>query len=291
MKIRNKNYPHPVLTDWGDDIKDSIISCDIDFRWDKTYYYLNYSLKIKNRTIEEAIASGKSHFMLHVECSKTFFREAFKIELSDVDTDVITGTINIPANKIKDVTEVSIFVCASSPIENYLPENMHSDYGSMSFQLGNGDFMAAWKTCRFTLYQEYDPIKKADSIISFHRDMERQTGEIEVDTGYDKLIARLPIDIHDMYEGLKADKNKEDIIVTMLALPVIIEGLQHIKSEEERSENDGQGLRWYRSILNKLHGMGIERIQNEDSMFKLAQKILELPYNRSAFTLTQLDEN
>lgn len=257
MKIQHKNYPHPVLSEWSDDIRDSVIACDVEFRWDRTNYYLDYKLEVKNATIEQLVATGAAHFMIHLECSRTFYRRAIRIGPSDGECNCLTGTVTIAANEIKDTTEVSVFVCATSAIEEYVPVHMHPDYAGTRFQLENGDYMAVWKTCRFELFQDYDPIRRADSIISFRRDPERKTGDIRVDTGYDKLIAWLPRDTHELYESWKSDKSKEDILVTMLALPIIIEGLLHIKETiGEGYESSGASLRWYRSIVHKLRSMG-----------------------------------
>ena len=202
------------------------------------------------------------------------------------------GRITIPASKIKDRTEISIVVCTSSEVPGYMPAGMHSDYGNKSFRLENGDFVAVWQTYKFDLYQDYDPIRKAESIISFQRDKERETGEITVDVGIDKLTAYLPRETHRIYSDLRADKSKEDIILSMLGVPILMEGLLFMK---EGIVDDGgvdissyRRLKWFRSLEKKLNDMTID-ITCEESMFVVAQKVFENPCKRAGAACEQLN--
>ena len=293
MKIKNKNYPHPIIADGYDDISDSSIKCNVDIDWDKSYYYLKYDLNLEHKTVTELIRNEQSHFIIHVECGKTFFRKAYKIDAANFSDNNCSGILTIPASKLKDRTEVSIFVCSATEISNYIPAGMHSDYGNNSFKLENGDVIALWKTYKFDLYQDYDPIKKADSIISFQRDNERETGEIIIDVECDKLTARLPKDIHILYNDLKADKGKEDIIMSILGIPILIEGLLYIK--ENMAIDEGVNLsgcrrhRWFRSLEKKLDDMHID-IKSEESMFAVAQKVFENPCKKAGLAFERLDE-
>lgn len=294
MIIKNKNYPHPVLAPYNDDIQQSPMSCDVDITWDKSFYYLSYELSIDNKTIADLIINKQIHFILHVECGKTFYRKAHRIDAGDFADNWAKGKITISSNQLKDKTEVSVFVCSTSTVTGYQPIRMHPDYGMNSFSLENSDFVAAWQTYKFDLYQDYDPIKKTDSIISFQRDMERDTGEITVYFRADKLTALLPKDVHQLYLDLCADKSKENIFMAMLGVPIIMEGLSYLKDKTETDEgaelSTCRQKRWFRSLEKKLSDMNID-ITAEESMFETAQKIFENPCRKAGVTLTNLDEH
>ncbi len=294
MIIKPKNYPHPVLAPYSDDIASSPTNCNVDIEWDKSYYYLKYELSIYNDTIAELLRADSIHFIIHVECSKTFYRKAVRIDACDFIDYHTTGTITIPAKDIKDNTEVSIFVCATSQVADYMPAGMHPDYGTTAFGLENGDFVAVWKTYKFDLYQDYDPIQKVDSIISFQRDNDRETGEITISVNADKLTAYLPKDMHSLYKNLCEDKSKEDIIVAMMGIPILMEGLAYIK--ENTLAEDGVLLtacrryRWFRSLEKKLSDLNID-IKSQENMFVAAQKVLENPCKRAGKAFEKIDEN
>jgi hypothetical protein len=228
-----------------------------------------------------------------VECGKTFFRKAIRIDAGDFTDNLAIGKINIPVDNIKDNTEVSVFVCATSDIKDYMPVHMHPDYGTNKFDLENGDFVMTWQTYKFDLYQDYDPIKKTDSIISFQLDKEKETGEISILRESDKLTAFLPKDIYQTYIDLSSDKSKEDIIMSMLGIPILMEGLLYIK--DNTLYEDGVHLsgcrryRWFRSLEKKLSDMKID-IKNENDMFIIAQKVFENPCRKAGMAFKRIDE-
>lgn len=293
MKIKHKNYPHPVLAPFSDDIQNSPMYSNVEIKWDKSYYYLEFEFSLFNDVIAEFIKSEKANILLHVECGKTFYRKVHKIEAKQFIDNEVSDTITIPASCIKDTTEVSVFVCSSSEIAKYMPEGLHPDYGESSFVIENGDFVAVWKTYRFDLYQDYDPIKKTDSIISFQRDDDRDTGEIKVLVNTDKLTAFMPRDMHQLYSDLSADRTKEDVLMAMLGVPVLMEGLAYIK--ENTLEDEGMNLsscrrhRWFRSLEKKLLDLSID-IKSQDNMFVVAQKIFENPCKKAGKAFEQIDE-
>jgi hypothetical protein len=174
-----------------------------------------------------------------------------------------------------------------------MPVGMHPDYGNNRFILENGDFVAVWQTYKFDLYQDYDPIKNIGSFIDFKLDKNRDTGVIDVYTESDKLTAYLPKDIKQIYDNLRADKTKEDILMTILAVPILMEGLHYMKTsmltEEEIDLSMCRQRRWFRSLEKKLTDMHID-IKSEENMFVIAQKIFENPCRKSGLALEQIDE-
>jgi len=292
MKVKNKNYPHPVLAPFSDDVSSSI-NCNVEVEWDKSYYYLKYEFNLDNETIVELIKTEKANFIIHVECGKTFYRKAHKISAGNFIDNQTKDVITIPAKNIKDTTEVSIFLCARTEVLDYMPIGMHPDYGNNSFVLENGDFVAVWKTYKFDLYQDYDPIKKTDSIISFLRDENRDTGEITIAVDCDKLTAYLPKDMHQIYNDLKSDISKEDILMSILGVPILMEGLLYIKDNTMMDEgvnlSSCRRYRWFRSLEKKLADMNVD-IKSEENMFVIAQKIFENPCKKAGKAFERIDE-
>lgn len=290
MKIKKlKSYPHPVLSKNSDDILHSSLLSDITVSFDRSFYFFNYNCTVDNATVRALLENGRASLIIHVECSKTFYRKIFPITCKDVNN--INGTLEISANELKDRTDLTVLICANTDIKDYAPENMHSDYEGMAFNIEKGDFIAVLDTASFLLHHQYDQLKNITSILSFHRDKNRSTGAIEVDFNGDRLLALLPADLHDEYEILKSDKRKEHIIVSILAVPVIMEGLRYIREGQLSQEEDvDKGLLWYRSIEKKLSDSNI-KLCDEDNMFDIAQKLLENPCYRAAKAFQQIDDD
>lgn len=293
MKIKPKAYPHPVLSEFSDDIS-SAITCDIKHSQDKLNFYFNYEFSIDNQTIVEMIRARKADIVFHIECGKTFFRQIYRADACNFADGKFIGKVELPAYKINGNTAVSVFVCASSSISDYKPEMMHADYGNCCFNIENGDFAAVEKTRDFPLFQDYDPIVKAESIISFQRDTEKESGNISLDFESDKIVARLPKDMHQIYIDLSGNKTLEDPVVSILAVPVLMDGLSLIRelimSESGADIATYRERRWFRSLEKKLLDLQVD-IKTEDSMFTAAQKILENPCIRAGRSLQKNDDN
>ncbi|HPC65467.1 MAG TPA: hypothetical protein PK525_12710 [Anaerohalosphaeraceae bacterium] len=289
MKLIRKNFPHPVLSPYSDDIDNSHFGCGLSVEHDQHTYFFKYEITLSNSTLLSLIENEKAAFFVHIECGRTFYRKAHRIKKENFKGGRACGTISIPWSSLVGSVEVNIFACAVSPIQEYSPEGMHTDYQQRKFALDNGDFAAVWKTSVFDLYPAYDPIRKPDSIICFQLDRERETGEINVIFDADKLTACLPADLYQKYEALRSDKGKEEIVMAMLAIPVLMEGLWYLKEEKEHA-SENRRYKWFRSLEKKLRDMKNKNADiEEDSVLSLAQKIFENPYQRAGDAFEQID--
>jgi hypothetical protein len=285
MKIVDKNYPYPVMDRRRDDIAPFGLNWNINVRNDKTNYYFDYSFTLQNETVEKLMTEDKACFVLHIECSSTFYRKAFKIGTKEG----FEGTITIHGDNLIGRVDISIFVCADSQIAEYAPEGMHTDYEGFHFELAKGDFVAVGDTHSQSFFKEYDPIKKVSSIIEFIKDDDNKTGPITVEFNANKIRALVPQKLYVSYLELKEDPCKANTISTMLVLPVLMEGLQFLKDNLQREEEDISGLRslrWFRSVEKKLED--IQFNIRENSAYIAAQKLLEMPYERASKELTGL---
>lgn len=284
MKIVDKNYPHPVMDRRRDDIAPFSLDWNIDIRNDKTNYYFDYVFEVKNQTIESLIADNKVCFVVHVECSSTFFRRAYKI----FPQERFEGTITVDGDYLIGRVDISVFVCSDAKVAGYQPEGMHSDYEGFKFELGKGDFVAVGDTHTESFYKDYDPIKKVSSMIEFIKDEENKTGPVTVELGSNKIRALIPKKLYMKYIDIQEDPSKTNTISTMLVLPVLMEGLlflkENIENEEEMSALRNQ--RWLRSVEKKLIDLRFNI--KENSVYTAAQMLLQMPYERASRELKDL---
>lgn len=288
MKIVDKIYPHPVMDRRTGDVSPFGLDWRIDVRNDKMNYYFDYSFTVHNKTIESLIDEDKAHFILHIECSSTFYRKAFKIGKKEG----YQGTITVKGDHLIGRVDISVFICSDSQISEYVPDGVHADYEGRRFELVKGDFIAVGDTHTQHFYNDYDPIKKVSSIIEFIKDEENKNGPITVEFNAHKIRALVPEKLYMTYLELIEEPYKANTISTMLILPVLMEGLQYLKDNlQYKDEEDLSGLRalrWFRSVEKKLEEMHFNI--RENSVYLAAQKMLELPYERASKELIGLNK-
>lgn len=280
MEVKERHFPYPIIAKWSDDIQYQAESSLVPtINKEKDSYVLAYRVAINNPTIMNLIRSNKATLVMHIECTNSLYRKLFPLPLNG--SDIFEGEVIISADEIYGKADATIMVIATDTISNYTPEGIHADYDGVACELQKGDYIAAIETYKIPLRQEYDLLKKISTIIVFNRDDKRKKGPIQVDFYDDKLVAKLPIKLHDTYQELKDYKNCTAILTSMLVVPVLMEGLSHIK--ELWSERGSRSERWFNLLCQKLDDMKCD--MGNASPIEVAQEILDLPYERSSTEL------
>ncbi len=283
MEIKSRNFPHPIMAPWSDDVQPYNLSCQLSSDYNKENYYFNYDIISDNKYILNLLKDGHARFVIHVECGRTFYRRIINVIWPNAQNKV-SGKIDISATELVGHTEVSFFICADRDISNYLPAGVHTDYENQAFQLKNGDFIVICGTFKCNCRQDYDTLQKISSIVSFVKDTERKEGPMTVEFFKNKLIGKLPSKLHKQYLSMKDRKGNANILSASLVVPVLMEGLACIKKED--AENDYGDYRWFRVIVKKLRDIKYD-IKNGNTL-EAAQLILEMPYDRVAKELENI---
>jgi hypothetical protein len=285
MEIKERHFPYPIMASWSDDVQycaDSDMKPMIDKNTNE--YILNYRITVSNTTMLAFLRDGRGKFLMHIECTNALYRKLFSLNPPSVNSDTIQGEIRISADEIYGSTDATILLIANNDISIYVPEGIHPDYEGISCSLKKGDFIAVIGTYKIPLRQEYDRLKQISTIISFNRDDKRDTGPIMVDFNEDKLIALLPKKLHESYIELKDNRESTNILTSMLVVPVLMEGLAYIKDLWER--RGSQNEKWFNLLCKKLDDMKCD--MSKASAMEVAQKILDMPYERASKELKDL---
>jgi hypothetical protein len=285
MEIKKRQFPYPIMARWSDDIQycaESILKPTIDKATNA--YIFEYNITIKNNTMLELLRIGKGKLFMHIECSNALYRKIFPLNIPIANTDTAQGKVTISANEIHGSADVTIVLISNDDITNYKPEGIHPDYEGISCSLKKGDFVAVIETYKVPLRQDYDLLKQISTIIVFKRDEDRETGTITIDFSEDKLIATLPKKLHDSYYELKDNGVITSILTSMLVVPVLMEGLNHIK--ELWQDKGSQTQKWFNLLCKKLDDMKCD--MSNASPIEVAQKILDMPYERATKELKEL---
>jgi hypothetical protein len=292
MRIKERNYPHPVLSPWSDDITPYDLNCDISVKFEKPYYYFIYHFSLDNSAICELLRNGNACFILHVECGATFYRKAFTFLWTEAEPrKILEGSIAIPYNEIAVSAEASVFVCSGTTCRNYTPTGMHPDYQNQFFKIENADVLAVGKTIICPLDRENEPFKNISSIITFSKSEETTEDVLTVEFNGDKLVGVMSLNLWNTYIQLNNAANAK-ILSTMLVIPILMEGLNRLRSikltSDETLLEEYRNKRWFRLLERKLNALGIKIEAESVIVLYVAQKILDFPYLRASKSLADL---
>lgn len=291
MRIKERNYPHPVLASWGDDIAPYNLDCGIEVKVEKPYYYFIYKFSVGNATICELLRQEKASIVFHVECGATFYRKAFPVLWKDAEPGkILEGSIAISYDELSTSAEICTFICSNGNLIGYAPVGMHPDYEKQNFQMNNGDVVGIWKTITCPLDRENEPFKRIASIINFCKSEETVDELLTVAFDENKLLGLMSPNLWNMYILLKDNPANTHILSTMLVIPVLMEGLNKIRavklSPDETHLEEYRNKRWFRLIERRLSALNIKIESEGIIVLAVAEKILDFPYLRASQALS-----
>lgn len=245
---------------------------------DRENAYIIVAIACSSSTINKLISEGAAKFVVHVECSNTIFRRAY-------DLASISERIIIPVENLNDVVEVNVFARAIRDIAGYKVENAHSDYGNAEFEIKKGDILAVGDGHIFYIESKFDSMKRIGSIMQIQEANEDADLPMRVSWNGDKIVVLLSKQDFRDYKLLKTQEGVSAPLTSAIVLPVLMEAIRSLKSEDEGAIEDGP--RWKRALQRRIEDLALER-ETEDLI--VAQKLLELPLKRSLTSARQFLE-
>ncbi|MGK2957260.1 MAG: hypothetical protein ACSLFB_02395 [Acidimicrobiales bacterium] len=187
--------------------------------------------------------------------------------------------------------EVCVLVCAIQPIESYANSNFNSDYGTTQFSISKGDVLAVAEDRTFIADTERDQLRKIPSIFEVARTTDPDAAAMDIDLMGHKVTIQLRSDDYDIYSALIPASHLEQVIASIVAVPVLIEVLESVRSSEDADQEFGN-YRWYSVIKEKLESEGIDVASGEFPMTTVAltQKLLDQPVSRALQTIQVIAE-
>lgn len=225
MKFKERNFPHPVLETTGSDVKGSAFQATYKVVSDNTSIYINVSFKLSNNTLLELIAADKARFVVHADCNAAFFRKAYTFSEEE-------GRIQIPLTDVKRVLDLSFFICAVKPVDEYVVDGMDTIYEGAVFKIQAGDILAYSEQSSLNIFDK-DSLSRISSIMLV-REGEADLVIPSISFDEDKITVSLPPSQYALYAPLKADNRIKATLLNAVVLPVLIEAVQQVL----KSDND-----------------------------------------------------
>jgi hypothetical protein len=278
MKLSERSYPFPVVGN-RDDVPGAAFQASIEMTADKEYIYIDVNVNCSSSTINEYVENGDVCYLLHVDCSNTFFRNSYKFSTSQFRQEISIEFLN-------DLIEINVFAVAVKKINDYRVEGAHEDYGDVAFDVNVADILAVGQTVAFHIDERFDSMKRVGSIMQIIENPKMDSDlPMEVDFYGQKITILMSKSDFREYRLLKSSETVIAPLTATIVFPVLLEALRILKSEFSGME-DGDAPKWVVVLRRKIMAMNIEA---EEDFIK-AQKILELPIKRSLSSAHQLAE-
>ena len=285
MEIKYKLYPYPVLWNKNDDYKmPSEFSAEIKTEENFKNTKLKIKFFLKDKEIEKLIRENKAEYVVHIEGTRTYFRDF----ISTRETEI---TYDLKDRDILGKLEINFFILAKQDIRGYRNDNFNEDYSSEAFNLKKGNIIAIADGYRFDIEKNDDELGKISSIFSICKKETVEQTVMTVDMSYEKIRIGLNITDYVNYSQLSQNPNKVDSVNSIIIFPALIYIFEQLK--KDFTETDYTEYKWFRALENifKKNGQELnkELLENEISI-DLAQRVLNYPIERAFNSLTNEDE-
>jgi len=270
MKYNNRNFPHPVLN-LGDDIGGDF-GVKLQVQADKEFITITPTYQLRNAGIEKLIDEKKAAFVSQVYCRGTMFRESY------LAYESVPDPIKIQSVKLNHQVEADFFVCAIKEIPEYRNEDFTEDFGDYSFGIESGDILAIGGTGKFYANKSPEELKAISSFMDIDTSGKKNKPFYNSYDGR-KITILLSQEDYNMYQTVMRNSYYINTLHSTIVLPALAEAIRFLESEDSDMFT---GNMWYELLTN------LKNEFYEIDPLVTAQKILELPVNRSFMSLVKL---
>jgi hypothetical protein len=282
MKIKPRSFPYPVLSKFSDDVRPNGFKVDLDVTSTKSAYLLDYVVSLEHDGLKELISSSTAALVIHVECQSNFHRNIYT-------TSEITGQVRIPVDRVTGRVEVTFLVVSNRDESSYRIDGIHDDYGDLSFEVGKSDLLALLETKYFIAEKDPNLLRKISSIIQV-APLPAGKEAWEIDLYGQKIYVKMPQKDMEKYYVLRDATKISAALNSTIVIPAIIEGLHYIRGTADSELEVEREHRWFSVLERKLKSLNIDVTDSGNSMFEIAQQIMEDPAPGTLNELEQLIE-
>lgn len=294
MKLRSRNFPHPVLHPVTDDIINSHFIGSIS-NYEENDGLLQFSIefKLNNDTLNTLFQENIVHLNVHFECNSTMQRLSHQIKFEECkmtqnkDEFIYKTEISVDSALLNKKVDVNYFILSNQELSDYRNSQMHKDFLNTKFKIEKGDILALAITQ--TIHLEKDELVHTHSIFKISKDSETNADPFSIAMNNNQIEIILPNNIHKMIGELKlyADKDLNKLLISMLYYPALLDVLHNISRLDPGELETYESLDWYRTLEKKIRTLN-EDITNLD-FYTLTSLSYKLLYEASEEPWTALE--
>lgn len=285
MKLTDKYFGYPVISPISDDYE-GLFSVDIHTQLDESNQELiiHTNVHLDNKDIKQLVEKGKASIVLHLEESKTCYREIYIINNQ-------TNRLVISVGKFRENIEVSSFVIANEKIE-FEPESVHSFYKMSRIIYEPYQTIGIALPQSIEISKEVDEIKNSSSIFSIIPDKTGLQKYMKVELREERVVIIMPNEDYILYHRLMRQNlvknNHKEILLSNIVMPIMVEVLQTLQEQYTIYEDKI----WFKSLVAAYKEMSIDILSlfedNSFSPYYYAQIIFDGVISKSLVQLQLL---
>lgn len=285
MQVKVRQYPHPVLSLFSDDLVECGFQTSFKNSAIKNSYIIDVTCITSNKELAKLILEKKACYAFHFECPATRFRKVFKIHEEK-------HSFQINADLLKGRVQVCAFIVAMQDILNYSNSNFNQEYGNITFKVSKGDVLAVAEERDIFAHKDIDPLRKIPSIFRVCRNNRKNAPSIDIDLTNDYIIINLNPILHERYIELRGSPEMHTTLASLTVFPALVSILESIKSDGSIGLDEYADKRWFSVLSSKLAESNIDVYNPDtfiDSSISLAQNLIGNPLIDSLKTLLDIN--
>lgn len=251
-----RSYPHPVLRPDSDDFIDAVFRVD----WDEpkelpnAKYEFVFTVTNTCKEIRDLIAEGKAIYMLRFVCKTTLCRKTFTFS-----EDICRIQLSLP-DFLNDVI-ITPMIVSLEDIENYSCEAFHPDYRGLEISVQMGDVLGIGNPLQFDAPTAPEVQENPESIIRFVKSSHKNPPKIQINDDGDCIYIELAPELYEILSQIGDDNSawdgKAPILMSMFAIPALVEVLGRWFTEERIEEIEAIGWTWFKAIRDRFVKLNI----------------------------------
>lgn len=275
MKIGDRVFPYPVLSQKGSDYKNASFAVRNHApRLVGDAMHIDMDLDLQCPAVADLIARGVAEYAVHIDCATTSYRELLHQRHPRfrhvIDVEKLAGRV-----------ERLALVIATHEIRDYDGDGQLSeDFAGFRFDIPRGGIVAH---CSLPVLVVTAPLKAGDAgppVVVLHKRPETGDVLMSVELNQDSIMIGLGAGEYDSYNRMSADPALQPVLNSMLVLPALIYCLEVLRDGEP---DEYREYAWYQTITQSLRtlGLDLETLLLEPdpdlTTVEIAQMLLERP--------------
>lgn len=276
MRITNRIFTYPVLSEEKTDYKNSVFSVDFEHFMDGVNSLkLTFDIAMTNPEIENLILNGQAEYVVHLECSITAYRQVIKSFEKHIEH-------SIAIDKINGTLEVLVFVISKKNINNFMNSDWDDDFDGMKFSLASGSILAYQNIGELEISKDINEFSSGNSIFTIYRRVTEEDVAFDVSLESSKIRIGLGSSDYDIYSLYAGKSELQQIFNSMVILPALVYVFEELKQDEGIDMYHNKA--WFIALDKSYASRGkdfLEEVNSEKNSIKLAQEAMEFPISKA----------
>lgn len=274
MKVKYRNFPHPVLAEFNDDFINNTFKANFDVKLQNRSYNISVDIILDSDDLIKYINIGSAKYGIHLESPFTQYRTFFKSDEPNLNFE-------IPAELLDGEVEMSAFIIADENIKNYKCSSFNQLFEKYSFSVDKGEVLAFGGQVNFFAETEIDSDRNISSIFAVQANDDTNPPALDLGLNSEKIMIYLKPESFQKYKNLKENQYYQTSFASMIVVPILTQIIESLKdslnSEKSEMIDNFRDRRWYRVLSNKLEKIEImdnDSLINENSV-AVTQRLLD----------------